>query len=550
MCSKQPPAPTRRVCGKQSPTRQPLMLQVVVQQQPPAAPTQLAQTPLEEAPQLDKESTDVRRMVYLMTGSHPKAHRSSCGIILRAPDTFTREWLRGAVIDAFANPVFADLGNSAQSSANTARLVKLCVFREFHKADANGVVHVHYHVAIKAAAKFRFMPIKRALLQRHRIATHWSTSHSEWWSAVRYCYIPSPPKKPDSALDKQYLPWSVSGTHIDLFEEAQEPATAKALQKRRESKVLQAAASGSKEPRPSEIDVWPLIVMHNIRNTDDNREAHVQLMKKAKEVCSPAMQAYLFRIRRTLPTLIDDVWQWEEASDRVELSTKSRMGALFDAMETPCRCHGEWWPCIQGALVANGISASLLAHDFYLNFDSGRSETVPVIVLGGLHGGEGKSLLLSPIPAVLGEEYVLQGLASGAFPMVDMPSKKAVILNEWKFQSAPISLGTQLLWFEGKAVPITRPQNDREAGLGHCLYRGSAPIFITSPLETLQPLIDRADADRQNERPSQLTMLMRRLHIYHFRLPCKPPRRQLEPCPCCFANFVLQGEQEWCRQNR
>lgn len=541
---KQPPPPEKRVRSKQPPALQPPALQ-----QPPAARPQPAQTPLEEAPQLDNEDRDVRRMVYLMTVSHPQAHRSSCGVVLRAPDTFSREWLRDAVIDAFAHPVFEDLGNRAQSTTNLASLVKMRIFKEFHKVDANGVVHVHYHVVIKAQAKFRFMPIKRALLQRHGIATHWSTSHSEFWSAVRYCCVPSP-KKAESSLDKQSLPWSASGVHADLFEEAQEPATAKALQKRRESKVLDAAASGSSEPRPSEIDVWPLIVMHNIRNTDDNREAHLQLVQKAKEVCTPAMQTFLFRIRRKLPTLIDDVWQWEEASDRVELSTKSRSSALSDAMATPCRCHGEWWPCIEGALKANGISASQLAHDFYLSFAFGRSETVPVIVLGGLHGGEGKSLLLSPIPAVLGEEYVLQGLASGAFPMMDLPSKKAVILNEWKFNNALISLGAQLLWFEGKAVPITKPQNDRETGSGHCLYRGSAPIFITSPLETLQPLIDQAEADRQNGRPSQLTMLMRRLHIYHFRMPCQPPRRQLDPCPSCFANFVMQGEEDWYRNHR
>ena len=154
------------------------------------------------------------------------------------------------------------------------------------------------------------------------------------------------------------------------------------------------------------------------------------------------MQTYLFRIRQKLPSLMDDLWQWGEASDRLELSTNSRMAALADAMVAPCRCHGEWWACVHGALTANGIATEQLAHEFYLNFASGRSETVPVIVLAGLYGGEGKSLLLSPIPALLGDEYVMQGLASGAFPMMDLPSKEAVIVNEWKFTTAPISLAS------------------------------------------------------------------------------------------------------------
>ena len=526
---------------------QPLTKRVRLWRKTPAPPSpNSVQTPLEEAPQLGVEEKNMRRMVCLMTVSHPRTQFSTCGVRLRAPDDFSREWLRDAVLDAFANPIFTDVGNQAQSSSHLAQLAKFRVFREYHKADENGVVHAHYHVVIKSKNKFRFMPIKRALLARSHIATHWSTSHTEYWSGIRYCYFPSPPAKPASSLDKESLPWSASGVYEDLFEEAQEHATVPALQRRREAKVLCAAAKGESEPRPNEIDLWPLIVRHNIRNTDDNREAHLQLIAKAKEVCTPAMQTFLFRIRRKLPSLIDDVWQWEEASDRVELSIKSRLTALSEAVAAPCRCNGEWWPCVVGALTANGISSRQLAHDFYLNFASGRSETVPVIVLAGLHGGEGKSLILSPIPSLFGEEYVMQGLASGVFPMVDLPSKKAVILNEWKFNAAPISLANQLLWFEGKAVPITKPQNDREGASGHCLYRGSAPIFITSPLESLQPLIDQADAERSSGRPSQLTMLMRRLHIYHFRTPCQPPRRQLDPCASCFAHFVMQGEADWC----
>ena len=354
---KQPPLPTRRLRCKTPLSR-------------------LSQATQAGAPQLGNENRDLRRMVCLVTVSHPQVQRSSCGVVLRAPDTFTKEWLRNAVIDAFADPVFEEQSNRGHGRANPAGLVKMRIFKEFHKADANGIVHVHYHVVVKTRAKFRFMPIKRALLQRHRIATHWSTSHSEYWSAVRYCCFPSP-SKPWGSIYKQSLPWSESGVHENLFEEAQEPATAVALQTRREAAVQSASATGSPEPRPNEIDVWPLIVMHNIRNTDDNQEAHLQLIEKAKGVYTPAMQTYLFRIRRKLPRLIDDVWQWEEASDRVELSTKSRMKALYDAMATPCPCNGEWWPCVESALTANDISASQLGHDFYLNFSFGRSETVP-----------------------------------------------------------------------------------------------------------------------------------------------------------------------------
>ena len=47
--------------------------------------------------------------------------------------------------------------------------------------------------------------------------------------------------------------------------------------------------------------------------------------------------------------------------------------------------------------VVNGIDACALAHDLHEALQRGRCETVPVIVLAGLLGGEGKSLLLHPL---------------------------------------------------------------------------------------------------------------------------------------------------------
>ena len=138
------------------------------------------------------------------------------------------------------------------------------------------------------------------------------------------------------------------------------------------------------------------------------------------------------------------------------------------------------------------------------------------MVLAGLRGGEGKNLILQGLTAVLGSQYVFQGAATGQFPLLDLPSKKAVILNEWEFLHAPVSLGNQLLWFEGKPVPISRPQNDREGGTGHFLYNGSAPVFVIAPLDKLQPLMDSAADGLAHGRASQLTMLMRRLNVYRF----------------------------------
>eukprot|EP00973_Karenia_brevis_P042395 5868469-Karenia_brevis.AAC.1 len=132
--------------------------------------------------------------------------------------------------------------------------------------------------------------------------------------------------------------------------------------------------------------------------------------------------------------------------------------------------------------------------------------------------------------------------------MIGLENKKAVILNEWRFNNAVIPLTTQLLWFEGKSVPISRPQGT-DAYYGHCKYKGTAPIYITAALKRLQPLIDEAEMARRNGSTSELTMLMRRLRVFSFTRKSPPPAKQMQPCAYCFAQFVLEGEAHWCQRS-
>ena len=79
------------------------------------------------------------------------------------------------------------------------------------------------------------------------------------------------------------MAWAAVGTHPPLREAMRTPTTADALAARRVSKEDSAAESGEAEPRVSEIDVWPLVVAHNIRNTAENPDGHLELIKVAKE---------------------------------------------------------------------------------------------------------------------------------------------------------------------------------------------------------------------------------------------------------------------------
>ena len=186
-----------------------------------------------EPPELLPEDASARKTVYLVTIAHPTSSHSSSGVALVAPDNVSRAKLRDAILDACNNPVFNDMGNAAK--AHSVKLVYLVVFRERHTSeDGSGHAHAHYHIALKSDKQFKFLGVKRALLQRHGLASHWSCSHDGYWSAVRYCFMPSA-KKTLAMLDQQYLTWASKGDHMPLLEACQEPTTAAALRKKREA---------------------------------------------------------------------------------------------------------------------------------------------------------------------------------------------------------------------------------------------------------------------------------------------------------------------------
>ena len=490
---------------------------------------------------MDEEIRDSKKMIYLLTLSHPQQERSAEGVLLRSPDSYSREWLRDAIVDVFENPIYSDPGNLSRAGPRQGLLLRFVIASESHEAGADGIRHRHYHIAVQATESFRFLPFKRALLQRHGIASHWSTSHVGYWSAVRYLVIASI-EKPQNALDPNPLTWQRNGEHAPLLEAANQPTNAIVLEARREHAIMKAAIDGKREPKPQEIDVWPIVVKHNIRNSHDNQEGFLRLIQVAKQTCSPSMVGFLFKNRKRLSELIDDIWTWETIDDRVHLSQRSRMQALHDGANSPCICSGEWSKHVGMTLRANCIDAIELAHDIYRSLEQGRSETTLVPTLAGLQGGEGKSLIFMPLGALLGDEYVYSYVATGSFPLLGLEGKKAVVLDEWRFGASVLPLPLQLLWLEGKPVPIARPQDHF---LGHCLYKGTAPIFITTPLKRLQKLIEEAEHARQNGVACEASMVLRRLKIYKFEAVLPKPAEQIPACASCFAKFLFEGEALW-----
>ena len=478
------------------------------------------------------------REVYLVSLSHPTATHSLCGRELVAPERFTRESILEKFLVSCERPVYID-ARSVQA-AQSVPLKYVSVFREFHKEDADGIAHAHYHIGVVAAAKFMFMPVKRALLN-FGLASHWSTSHDGYWSIIRYLSWPSPPKKPDGALDKQAIKWAAPGLdHPDFDECCTEPMTAKALGAKRLKMDRQATEKEEEAPRITELDVWPIVVKHNFKNTPDDSTAHLQLIAWATSHGTQSMQKFLFKNRARLSTLIEDIWQWELVEQSLPFARMSRIEGLKAAAEAGCKCEGRWAAIVKASFEANNIDAHALCSDILAALQQGRSATTPVIVLAGSRGGEGKSVFLKALLAVYGVNHAFLTPDQKNFPFMGLPGKKVAFLDEWRFNDAIVSFPAQMQWFEGSHLTISRPQN-MQGTSGHLTYEGTAPIFATSKVADLKKLEELTQDDPVTGQPmcAEASMMMRRLRVYRFDTRIAKPEQTAVFCGCCFAKLVL-----------
>ena len=206
---------------------------------------------LELLEELGEETDDANRRVYLGTVSRvlPGA-RAAAGY--RDVETLTKAELVGMVRDAFDNPlrVAASAGRPRARSDSPIDLV--IAVKEQH-ADGSS----HFHFAVKLFGNHRLKQAKLVLSERHLLPSHWSCTHTQLWSAVRYMCVPSM-KKP--SVDGAPAIWTFDGRDLDLMELSREPFVAAAWRKRRELNEVKALVDDSKAPAFNKLDFTALIL--------------------------------------------------------------------------------------------------------------------------------------------------------------------------------------------------------------------------------------------------------------------------------------------------
>ena len=209
---------------------------------------------------LDKPDESLQNEVFLVTASKLlHGDDADADPPLKDPSGISKHEFRAALQDSMQNPIY----DQARGGRPPSRAPELDVYLGV-KEPHTDPEHEHHHVALKFyKQKHRFMPFKLAMRRRHGIATHWSTSHTQLWSAVRYLHIPTNRKR---RVDRKPEVWTRDGRTLNLYEMSQQPFQAsawKADRERRASEPLH-EKTGKNTERFTKLDFNALILAERL----------------------------------------------------------------------------------------------------------------------------------------------------------------------------------------------------------------------------------------------------------------------------------------------
>jgi hypothetical protein len=376
----------------------------------------------------EEENEQARSHVFLVTYSALLNAPEDAGMANPA-DMDDREFFRKALLDAVANLAPAAGSQGGRPRTRALEVNFLLTVQEKHQDGK-----VHYHQAVKLSHETRFLPIKTALRQRSKLASHWSTSHTELWSAVRYLTRTSDRKK---SVDRSPDVWAKDGSAPNLYEMGNEGWGAKMHKRRREQaamaagdQVLERSAKKSKEIF-GKLDLYALVVTDKLLTPR-------KVMTHAQKKGPLAMQNYVARNQRKLAELIEEALEWEGASERAEEDDESDWGLILRKAACTCACGEagcEWWAAAVAFFDRNpGVDRDYLAACLVKIIKEGPSKTARVPLIVGPRNA-GKSTVLEPVLTLFGEGGVFTKPKLGAFcPLAKLvgPQRRFIFFDGYR----------------------------------------------------------------------------------------------------------------------
>jgi len=449
-----------------------------------------------------EENASAQQHIYLGTASRvlPDTLASTDLVDL---STLTRAAIGEKVRDAWNNPVVN--GNRggrpralAAEGAPAEVVEKLVVAQEPHQSG-----EIHFQWGVKLFNKLQFISAKRTLRERHQIATHWSCSHSQFWSVLRYLTTPSAKKPVVDKIGDMYV-WTASGGALDLYEESQEPFQAKAWKRRREKQELVAAGGQgpAKKGRFTKLDFTAVVI-------DRGLTTPAAVLEYFQDRGSATMQAFVSQNQKRLKEYLEDAKEWANARQQAAAERESDWDLLcrHAAKVCPCGDACEYAQAVQKIFTRNKhcFNPTALAVALRAVIKNGPSKTARVPCIVGLTNS-GKTTMVEGFDPMYGKKNVFHKPAlKNRFALRNIlePNKRFLFWDDYRpveYAQETIAVSTILSLLQGKPLEIAVSQAFRDGNVDFEWRRGA--LWTAKAKDLWKPYgeVSQEDVDHMKSR--------------------------------------------------
>ena len=391
--------------------------------------------------------------------------------------TLTRQQVLEGVLNAWEDPLPAPGGGGRPRVPGQRAVKKIVVFEEAHSDGSK-----HFHIAVLLVKEMRWAPARRTLLERHMLAAHFSRSHAQWWSAVRYGYVPSP-KKP--IVDVNPLQWVPLGCPaFSLFDDSQQPYQVEAWVHRREKSDLAVAAAGGSATF-TKLDFNTLVLAKGLTTK-------ASVLAFGQSHGTAAMLSFLTRNQKKLNEFLDEAVEFHAAPAVFAGETETDWALLCKTADQACLKGDACEYCVAAKSFfernAPSFSQRHLANALRKVIVAGPSKNSRVPFLVGTTN-TGKSSLIESFDLLYGERRVfhLPAVTDPRFPLRNwLRNKRFVSWDEFdpvEFATARVlPVTTFKKAFNGQWFEIQVPQCHHD---GNPDFRWKQGVVFANRLEGL-----------------------------------------------------------------
>ena len=447
------------------------------------------------------------------------------------PARITKKEFQAALMDSLANPV----------NGGGRRRTKATELNKYLGVKEGPVDLGHHHAGLQFyKQKHSFNPFKLAMRQRHGIATHWSTSHTEFHTIARYLHMATE-RKP--VVDRDPVKWTRDGKELNMFEECQEPFNAKAWVASRERQASQPLPTKKqkKEQRFTHLDFKALVLKENLLTPN-------AVMAHFLEKGSFEMRLWVSGHQQKLRQLIQEAVDLGAASTEAKLEKESEWQIIERrAKDGTCACGASgcvWWAMALQFFKRNKrIDKERLAAAIRKIICFGPSKDVPVPLLIG-DKNCAKSTMADPVINVFGKEHVHPkpklGAPNGAYGELAEGKIRIMYWDDYRpvdYAAIPennptVPVTDFLALFQGQTVKVQVSQSFNN---GHPKLAWKKGVLMTAKAKGLWSPVGNVSEE-------EITHMKARVDCYYAtgKVGNKPEDFQTSPaCPNPWCRWVV-----------